>query len=410
MRLFAVFLLLSFLIAGGFGYKFIKEYPYLQYSNWVSGKDWNKYYEIPNYRTMLLVPVAPESIPSHQEDYGQLWKTFPIRNSLIPLPTRHPLFKTVPIVEFVRKNTDPQFGMILLNSSDRELSRMYTLPVNLYQDHSHGQDLFKLPFVRNRIIKKNVDTLWNDVFSHQIEIKKKTLDEMIYDLYILHLRSKILPEGTIRYGLIKDGKQALVELGSKDKDYRIEIVMTQTNGSIYSYILRTEKNNFESQKLRVKFLDSITFSPIDPGMGKLLYTEFKQLNFARQVDQEGMLYLFSAWSQESENIELLKSIIFYLERGRHSSDQLKSFYEFSYKQYGKTFTANRNAETNVNVSEEILLQRKIEIEEENKRRKAAESKTSDNQEIEMDAKERMNYYLKKARENSQKTNEDMTVH
>src|SRR5690606_23924112 len=120
------------------------------------------------------------------------------------------------------------------------------------------------------------------------------------------------PNGTLRYGLLQDDK-AVIEIASKDLDYIVEIIMNYDRGNIYSYILKTEKNKDESRKLRSKFLESITFAPADPAMGKFLYTEFKQLNFARQVDQEGMLFLFSAWSQEMEKVDLLKEMIFYLE-------------------------------------------------------------------------------------------------
>jgi hypothetical protein len=74
----------------------------------------------------------------------------------------------------------------------------------------------------------------------------------------------------------------------------VELVLTQDSGSIFSYIIKTEKENLESRKIRAKFLETITFSPVDEDIGRLLYTEFKQLNYARQIDQEGMLYLFSA--------------------------------------------------------------------------------------------------------------------
>ncbi|MGE3610225.1 MAG: hypothetical protein AB7I27_11600 [Bacteriovoracaceae bacterium] len=409
MRLLIGIAFVVLIFSAGLGYKFMNSYPTDQYSNWLNGKGWNKYYAIENYKQLLLVPQSSEEVIEYQEDYGQLWKTFPIRNSLVPLPTRHPLYKTVPIVEFVQKNHPPQFGMVFFASNDRELLRIYTLDVNHSKDYSHGQELFKLPVVRNRIKKIDQQKLWKDIFTYKIEDKKKTLEEMIYDLYILHIRSKFFPEETLRYGLNQDKKLALIELKSKDKDYKIEIVMNEGNGSIYSYIIKTEKNNPESQKLRAKFLSSIGFSPIDPGIGKLLYTEFKQLNFARQVDQEGMLYLFSAWSQDFENTELLKAIIFYLERGRNNSSQLKAFYQYAFKAYGKTFTGNKNAQSTAEDEQELSLQRKIDLEEA-KRKSAAEKSNPEPVAPELGPDEKMNLYLKKAKENSKVSEEDMTVH
>lgn len=389
------------------GYIFLKGYPYRLYSNWIEGKNWNKYYSIPGYKASYLKPVEIEEVPPYKEDYGQLWKVFPLRNAQVPLPVRHPLFQTIPLVESNGEKAEPKFGMIILNPNDREITRIYTLPTGLAGDYSQGQELFKLPFVRNRILALPLDKLWKDVFTFNIEVKSKTLDEMIYDLYILHLRSKILPKDTIRYGLLKDGK-ALIELASNNKDYIVELIQTYDSGSIYSFILRTEKNNDESRKLRSKFLENISFTPVDPAMSKFLYTEFKQLNFARQVDQEGMLYLYSAWSQEMENVEMLKEMIFYLERGRTRGLQLRPLYKFAMKHYGKTFTT-RNI-FNEHEDPNLVLQRKIEIEKIEKAQEATREKEKPVAEPELTPDEKMNMYLKKAKEEGPAEAKDMTIH
>jgi hypothetical protein len=406
MRWIVLFLLLLTSSLFG-GYVFLKGYPFRLYSNWVQGKEWNKYYSVDGYKSSWLRPIPVAEISPYKEDYGQLWKEFPLRNSLVPLPVRHPLFQTVPFLESKGKGIPPQVGMIFLNPIGRELSRIYTLPVSLLQDHTLGQDLFKLPFVKNRILKLSQDKVWKDVFIHEIDKKSKSLDEMIYDLYILHLRSKILPKSTLKFGLLKDDR-ALVELDSKDKDYMIELVFTNSNGSLYSYILRTEINNNESRKLRSKFLESISFSSIDPAMGKFLYTEFKQLNFARQVDQEGMLYLYSAWSQEFENMDMFKEMIFYLERGRNNTAQLRPLYTFAMKHFGKTFTTK--SIFNEHDDPNIVLQRKIEIEKIEKMNDALKEKSKPPLQPELSPDEKMNIYLKKAKEESPAEKDDMTIH
>jgi hypothetical protein len=306
------------------------------------------------------------------------------------------------------KTVAPQLGVILHDAKGREISRVYTLPNRLYQDQSQGQELFKLPYVRNRLLNKGLNQIWKDIFSYEILVKPKTNDEMIYDLYILHLRSKMLPPETVRYGLIKEGKQALIELTSQDKDYMVELVLNQDSGSIFSYIIKTEKENLESRKIRAKFLETITFSPVDEDIGRLLYTEFKQLNYARQIDQEGMLYLFSAWSQQPENVELLKEMIYYLERGDNTKKQLAALYAFAFKKYGKTFTSRKDVmETE---DPELALQRKIEIEERENRKAAEENKGKAPPAPELTPDEKMNIYLKKAKEDKAKPVEDMTVY
>jgi hypothetical protein len=385
----------------------VRGYPGRTYSQWMKGTGWNSYYEISNYKPLYLAPVALQEVPAYQEDYAQLWRAFPIRNSQVPLPTRHPLFQTVPIIEIKGKNVQPQIGMAVLASTGRVLSRIFTLPMNLYPDHTQGQELFKLPFIKNRILKKDPEEIWKDVFSLTLDPRPASIDEMIYDVYILHLRSKLLPPQTLRYGLIQEGKLAVIELESVDKDYMVELVMSYQSGSIYSYVLVTEVQNPESRRLRSKFIAEIIPTPMDEAMARLLYTEFKTLNFSRQVDQEGMIYLFSAWSQNTDSPEILKEMIFYLERGRRFDAQLKVLYQYAFNKYGKTFTTNKSFSLDENP--EMQLQRKIEIESKEKRIEAEKNK-SGLQAPELTPDEKMNIYLKKAKESEVKESDDMTVH
>ncbi len=375
---------------------------------WIQGKGANRYYSLSQYKSLYLRPQAMDKMAPYQEDYVQLWRDFPISNCLIPLPTRHPLFQTIPIIELKDAKHGPHLGMIIIEPSRREISRIYTMPTTLYRDHSLGQDLFKLPFARNRILKKNLDTIWNDIFSYQIIPQEKNIDDMLYDLYILHLRSKILPRGTVRYGLLSPGK-AVIELLSKDKDYQVELAITQKNGNIYSFVIKTEKSNPDSQKLRSKFFQNISFMPIDSSMGKILYTEFKQLNFARQVDQEGMLYLFSAWSQDLGNKDLVRDMVYYLERGKNNGEHLKTIYKFAFGRYGKTFTTRKSFDENDDPN--MVLQRKIEIEDVDRRMEINNAPRVRPLGPELTSEERMNLYLKKAKEEGPaEESEDMTVH
>lgn len=404
---FLIFVLLL-VVGGACGYFYLKDYPQKLYSQWLRGEGWNRYYSISGFKDLYLRPSALEEIPAYQEDYVQLWRDFPIGHSLIPLPTRHPLFQTIPIIDFKEKNQRPQLGMIITGPDKREISRIYTLPTGLYQDHSMGQELFKLPFVRNRILKKNIDTVWNDIFTYVIEPKKKPLDDMIYDLYILHLRSKLFPKEVLRYGMLNGGR-AVMELESADKDYRLELSMNLKHGSLNSYVIKTEKSNPDSLKLRAKFLQNITFVPVDKGMGKILYMEFKQLNFARQIDQEGMLYLFSAWSQDIENKDMVKDMVYYLERGRNNGEHLKKLYKFAFDMYGKTFTTLK--EFSEDEDQNMALQRKIEIEAVDKKLEAQKAAKVKPTVPELTPEEKMNLYLRKAKEEGAKEPApDMTIH
>jgi hypothetical protein len=401
-------LLIMLIISSVFGaYIFLKGQPYRLYSQWVRGEAWDFYYRIPNYRPFFLAPEQPDPIPPYKEDYLQLWKDFSIGHSRMPLPTRHPLFKTIPIVELKDKQALPNLGMQLVTSGGREVIRLYNMPLVLLQDHTLGQELFKLPYVRNRLLKLDSDEVWNAVFTHKIEVHSKSLSQMIFDLYVLHLRSKLLPKETMRYGLISEGK-VLIELLSADKDYMLELVLKQERGMVYSYLLRSDRQHAESQKLRSKFLESISFSPLDQAMGKIIYQEFKHLNFARQVDQEGMLYLFSSWTQDPTNAELLREMIFYLEKGKLNAAQLRVLYDYAFKKYGTTLTARTDFEDDEDPG--IALQRKIEMEKKRNRQVAEGLELNGREQKPLNPKEKMNIYLKKAKEGAPAKTRDMTIH
>jgi hypothetical protein len=400
------FITISILVV--LGYIVLTGYPYYMYSGWANGKRPNKYYAISHYKKLYLAPQGIEELDPYEENYAQLWRNFPIRNALVPLPTRHPLFQTIPIIESKTKTDIPQVGIIITGPSNREVSRIYTQPESLYPDHSQGQELFKFPYFRNKLKKYSLDQVWKDLFSRKIVIESKSLDEMVYDLYILHLRSKLFPPQTKSYGLIKDGKQAVIELDSKDQDYKIELIMSQESGSIYSYVLRTQLGYEDSRKLRLKFLYEVSFSPMDESMARILYTEFKQLNFARQIDQEGMEYLFSSWTQDLTKVEMLKELIFYMERGGRNSLQLKPFYTYAFMRYGKTFTT-RSSFTG-NEDPEVLLQRKIEIESNEKMQELAREKIKETPQPDLSPDERMNSYLKKAKDSPTESTDDTVIH
>jgi len=390
---------------------YINEWPTHQYSQWLKGRKYNTYYTVDDFDTKWLIPPSIESVPDYKEDYIQLWKPFPLANSMVPLPTRHPLYQIVPIVKLVSKDIAPILGMSFLGPDKRKISDLYTLPMQIFSNYSNDQELFKLPYAKNRIMAKSNEQVWKDIFTLKIEDKTKHIDEMIYDLYILHIRSKFFPKGTIRYGLLENSDHALVEVQSSDKDYRSEIVMMMGNGQIFSYLLVTEENRAESVKLRSKFLSEIKFRHTDQSIGNILYQEFKQLSFARQIDQEGLLYLFSAWTQDINNMNLLREMIQYLERSPYMGAQLKPLYSYSFKKYGKTFTTQiLDPLVAGQLDEELLLQQRIELEELKNRKNIEKEAAKPIEAPELTNQEQMELNLRKAKDKGSKSDSEMRVH
>jgi len=297
--------------------------------------------------------------------------------------------------------------MNISTSEKRKLISMYAFPTSLRQDFSLGQELFKLPFVRNRIRQFNSEKIWRDIFFHRIVETSKTMEEMIHDLYVLHIRSKLLPPKFKSYSLIDENK-AIIELNSSNKDFKVELVLHLIGNRIFSYALETFERDQEAMKLRSKFIKEISSNIIDPSMGRILYAEFKQLNFSRQFDQEGLLYLFSAWTQDLEKVELLKEMVFYMERGRDNSEQLKVLYKYAFNKYGKTFTT-KNIFSDSD-DQNLVLQRKIEIENIEKKQEAEKMSSQPVEAAELSPEEKRKLELKKAKEAGDEAKQDLTVH
>jgi hypothetical protein len=348
------------------GYEYVLGLPQVYYSSWILGEKWNKYYELPKYNSLLLQgnEINSENLIDYKEDYPQLWKLFQLGHLNLPLPVRHPLYQTIPIIQFADKKTAPLLGISLHTPEKKKLISIYLLKSSLHKDYSFEQELFKLPYFRNKMNRLSKEVIWEDIFSREIKAQENSIDEMIRSLYILHIRSKLIPQNFVKYGMVSKTR-AFIELNSKNKDFKYELILENSGNRIFSYFLETNLQNEDAIKLRAKYLKELTPKFVDISLARILYTEFKQLNFSRQFDQEGLLYLFSAWSQDINQLDLFKEMIFYMERGRNSSEQLKVLYEYAFKKYGKTFTT-RNIFNDTD-DPNLTLQRKIEIEQIEKR-------------------------------------------
>lgn len=137
-----------------------------------------------------------------------------------------------------------------------------------------------------------------------------------------------------------------------------------------------------------------------------VYSEYRELSYNRRVDQEGMLYLFAAWSHEFKKREFLKEMIQFLERGEEKTMQLAPLYKFAYKKFGSTFSLKDKLKEDA----KSRLERKIkeELEEELRREKLNNAEIDDsrfeNDEIKIE------YFLDKAKEGKDSDeNEDVLV-
>jgi len=405
MRFFVLLLILLTAGASISIYK-LKHLPQEYYLKFISGQGERSLYEIESFKPSLLSPLESTPLPEVREDYQQLWREFAISQTKIPLPYRHPLYNTLPEIG-IENRTISHYGLSITNPEKRTLIKIMMYPPYQLVDISLKQNLYRLPFFKNKITKFSSENLWRDLFQKKISSQVKNIDEMIYNLYILNLRHEFFPTNLKGFFYLPDEKKAVYQLDSKDKDRHYEMVMDFRNEQIFSYLMITDKKNSESMKLRNKFMKTIGFNVVDPKLAPLLQTEFKQLNYNRQIDQDGMLILYSAWTQDPKNADYLREMIFYLERGRDKGSFLSVLYKAAYLLFGKTFATKDTFLTNQD--QDISLQAKIEIETLKKQREL-ENKIEEAPAKELTPDEKLDQYLKKAKENKSKSDEEVNVH
>lgn len=370
--------------------------PYYTYDKVIRGEWANDVYKLPRWDKRYLNPGPQLGTTEIKNDFPGLWREFHVRDVVVPLPTGHPMFRTIPIIQIINEGKAPEMGVLFQGPSGREIARLYLLKSGAWNDQFEKQKFFQLPLVRRELKKKTPEEVWHDLFRRKIEGWDLPFPTMYYNLYLLHLRASMLPPGFIDYGPLEEEGMAYVEIASKNKDYRTEIVFSFDRGLLLSYLLVTEKNNVDSDEIRTRFLKGISFRTSDATISPIVYKEFKQLTFNRQTDQEGMLYLFSAWSHQMEDVEMLKEMVYFMERGQKNGPQLKPLYRYIYDRYKKTFTTR-----DIGLDDddpEIRLQRQIELEANTERKRLQEKPKEAPKVVPVTPRDRMDEYLRKARE------------
>jgi hypothetical protein len=331
-------------------------YPYHYYNDAIKNKAEGRWFHLSRFDERFYTPGKMESLESVEMKNNDLWSKFHFQNIKIPLPKKNPFYRVSPDLHL--NGTKTTFGLSLFNTNKERISRILFVSPYVMKKNLRAQELFKLPIVREVLVGIKEPKLWRLLFEKEIKGWNISFSEMATNLYLLHLRSEILPKNFLTYKLI-NYKTAVVELESKQKDFSTELVMTRARGLIYSFILITEKDNEESKLLRYKFLKEIEFIPSSPVLTDILYKEFKALDYKDQVDNLGMLYLLSAWSHKNDK-DLLKEMIFFLERGVANQKELQAIYPYVYKTFGKTFSTQKV--DNLDLTNDLFL--KLQVEQE----------------------------------------------
>ncbi len=341
--------------------------PFYYYHKSVNRNYTSEWFRLDRYDSKYLSPNKEKIFQNIPVDNPSLWKMFHFSNVRIPMPVKNPYYFVVPKLQYDQSNFTTKFGFSILDAEDVKIFEIYLLPTQEFPNYLAEQKIFQLPLVKKLVESYTDDQIWDDVFTEHIGEWDIGIKKMMYNLYLLQFRSKFLPANYKSYSKLKGTGLNVVELNYPDMDYKAELVLNKRGDKIFSYIMISKLSSTNAIKIKAKYMNEVEYLPSTPTLTDIIIREFKSLNYNDQIDHEGMLYLTSAWSHQQNNYKILEKIIFFLERGIKNEKQLEPFYRYLYHRYKKVFS--RRQIKNLKLDPKIILQRNIELEEQEKIRR-----------------------------------------
>lgn len=356
--------------------------------------------------------------PERMDDEG-LYQTFHFHHFEVPMPMNHQLFSLIPTIKI--ESSGPRLGARFQNGKNNELFSFMLEKTYKLETTSGDQKLFILPIFKNYISRKSSDEVWGDLFQKHLSLPSnegksffeslKTLrtvsyHDLVYNLYILYNRRYVLPEKTMEFSYYKEKNMGIVKLPSDDPKILVERLYIVEEGLIYPLVIRTRTTDISAMNFRAKFIREITYKSTSTDSAIPIYARYKQIPYTQRIDQQGMAYLYSAWSHDPDNRDYVRVIIFFLERGKLNLKYLKPFYEYAYKKFGSSLSS---ASGFLSETPGETLKRRIGEELDLEVKKAIERKAASFEGEFANPEEKIKFNLQKAKDNKINSDEKEKV-
>jgi hypothetical protein len=348
------------------------------------------------------------SLYERNTDNSSLFSSFHFSNFEFPMPLNNPLFYIIPKIKI--ESSAPRLGASFIDGKNVEIFSYMIEKTFKLETISGDQKLFRLPVFKNHIARKSQEEVWRDLFSKKLSLpsnvgkgffeslltlKTVTYSDLVYNLFILYNRMHLFPNDLKKISYDVNSNHGLIELPSEDSNYTVERIYIIDKEIIYSLTIKSKNGNLASEELRKRILKEIIYknSTIDSAIP--IYAHYKNVTYNNRIDQQGMTYLFSAWSHDLSNREYIRVIILFLERGNLNLKYLKPFYEYAYKRFGSNLSSGNDS---ILESANEKLKRRIKEDLENEV-KAEEQKNNPKYEGAFSSPdEKIKFYLQKAKE------------
>ncbi|MBF0298837.1 MAG: hypothetical protein HQK51_08960 [Oligoflexia bacterium] len=370
--------IISFLLFFFFFFIAISAYltPFYIYKKIIQENFTTEWYK-PNFTSKMLAGsvFSPSKLSESHED--RYWKLFHIKDYKIFLPINHPLLTANPVVNIEDEKDAVTLGLQFITQNSHPIIDINFNKNKKFQTILGSQKLFKIAIFESYLEKKALTNIWTDMFLKDLSLDsnkskndkavvesdnffkkwfynlyanfedtlnliKLSYTDLIYNLYILQFRSIYLPSNALSFFYDDTRNLAIIELAIDGRMVKNTIVMFLSNGYIESYSIVQYLSDLSSSELYQRMYDTIYYAESSSNISKLVYGQFVDLPYYAKTNDQGMFYLFSAWSHKIDDKEFLREIIRFLERGQSNLLKLQPFYYYAFKKYGTNFSSKRD--------------------------------------------------------------------
>ena len=377
-------------------------YPYYQYDQFVNKEKFSSWYFISDFSKKLLSPSREIELKDVEISNEELWRNFHLDRIIVPLPVNNPFYSYRPILNYDKKNNSTQVGLSYIASSGEKILDIYFLETTRFNYRFYDQKLFELPIVQKNLPALDLDKIWSDLFSKRIGKWDISYQDMIYNLYLLKLRSINFPKVAKSFGYISNLDLGFLELESADKDYNNELFLIHEGTKINLILIKSSRLNLDAQMIKSYLLQNIKYRESTPRLADIIYKEFRALEYEEQISNIGFTFLLSAWSHDKDREEFLNEAILRLERGKYNKDILSVLLPYMEHRYQKTYRSSQFDD--VLLSNELKLQMQIKESEFQEEQKLLEKKFDI-----PEKKETFEDRIRKAKQNKRKKSDSLFI-
>lgn len=374
---------------------------------------------------LYSVPFDLKKIDMVSTDSLTRWRDFHVGDYIVSMPVRHPYFLLIPNIN-IDESKRPIIAWDIKNQNLQVEIGIKLLKPTTYTYPFENNLLFNLPIFKNSLLAVPSEQIWRDLFTLDLRLPTmQTLGfvgwikellvikytDLAYKLFILKARQLLFPPNAINISYDESKQMGVVEVKPAGDNlvvdnYKVEQTFLLREGLMQRLELTTKRYSSIAQSYRTRFFDSLEWEASNPDETIRLYGEFNKLTFDRKIDQEGMTYLFAGWSHVPKEEEFLRTMIQFLERGKKNKVHLDSLYEYGYNVFGTSFSGLKES---LRETEERKLERKISEEFKSELSDAEKAQVVAPDGNFQNAEDKVNYFLKKAKEEGSKQGSTILV-